>query len=172
MEEPDPTPVAPFVALVPFGASVPSLDGSTLKTLVAVLQFHARFTTLLESSLARSGLSLARFLILVTLEQSGSEGVTPAQLASAIAVSRATMTGLLDTLQKQGLAHRRRDPADGRSFQVLLSTEGAKLLRRAADEHLPEIAQWLGQLSKKERRTLRTLLESFLHAPREPSPPR
>jgi len=49
------------------------------------------------------------------------------ELAQALACSRATMTGVIDTLEKKKLVERRPNPLDRRSLLVCLTEAGAAL---------------------------------------------
>lgn len=51
------------------------------------------------------------------------------ELADALACSRATITGIVDTLEKKGLATRAPHPDDRRSMLVKLTDEGKSLLQ-------------------------------------------
>ena len=55
----------------------------------------------------------------------------PRQMQSqAIRLSRATMTGLLDTLERAGLLTRAPDPHDRRASNVKITSKGEKLLHK------------------------------------------
>lgn len=74
-------------------------------------------------------LSAARLHALVVLEVNGPQ---PAgDLARALGVSAATVTGLVDGLEKAGLAERRTDPDDGRSRIVHVTAAGVAAWRDA-----------------------------------------
>ncbi len=53
------------------------------------------------------------------------------ELARALHISQATLTGVLDRLEKRGLARRSRDGIDRRSVRVELTSEGESLLELA-----------------------------------------
>ena len=75
-----------------------------------------------------SGLTMQQFRVLLLL---GTEGpVTHGDLAQALGVGLATVTGLVDRLVSRGLAHRTTDPDDRRVRRVGLSADGAALLEQ------------------------------------------
>ena len=65
--------------------------------------------------------------------------------------SLSTMTRVLDRLEAQGLAERRTDPGDRRSFLVVLTPEGEKLSERFMDSVGVLAEEMLERLSEQER---------------------
>lgn len=75
------------------------------------------------------GLSLAGFRVLFTLWVHGSLEVR--EIARLAGVSRAAVSGVVTTLERDGLAVRQRDQADGRLATVRLTTDGDARLQSA-----------------------------------------
>ncbi|WP_295516360.1 MarR family winged helix-turn-helix transcriptional regulator [uncultured Stenotrophomonas sp.] len=91
--------------------------------------------------LAPHGLSEGRFIVLFLLHGAGGT-LPPHELAERAGVTRATVSGLLDGLQREGLLHRRHDAEDGRRLQIVLTARG----RRLAEELFNQHTQWIGGL--------------------------
>ena len=72
-----------------------------------------------------AGLTPAQFAVLNTLLE--KDAVPFKELAAAIWCTPATMTGIVDTLEKKGLVTRQANPADRRSLLVCLTPAGATL---------------------------------------------
>ena len=90
--------------------------------------------------LAPRGLS-GKFVLLFLLHgQSG--GLSPHELAERAGVTRATVTGLLDGLERDGFLRREADEVDRRRVQVLLSAKGKAIATKLFAEH----TQWIGGL--------------------------
>jgi DNA-binding MarR family transcriptional regulator len=83
---------------------------------------------------------------------------TPAELADAAGVTRATMTGLVDTLERDGFVKREPDPADRRTISVRLTPKGEKFLGELLPGHFKLISELMAPLSESERKTLVRLL--------------
>ncbi|MEU2629453.1 MarR family transcriptional regulator [Kitasatospora sp. NPDC007106] len=70
------------------------------------------------------GLSTGALDVLVRLAAEDGEGLSVGELARSGGVSSRNVTGLVDTLEGDGLVRRVRDTADRRSVRVLLTAEG------------------------------------------------
>jgi len=103
------------------------------------------------------GLSEARFVVLVTLERS-PDGLAPSVLADRAGVTRGTITGLLDGLERDGFVQRTPDPQDRRALLVCLTGPGGKLARELLGEHTRWIGGLFAGLSATERRQLSRVL--------------
>jgi DNA-binding MarR family transcriptional regulator len=69
------------------------------------------------------------------------------ELAAAEGVRSATMTGIVNGLEADGLARRRRDATDGRAVQVDATGAGRRLLQRARAQRIGLVASKLGDVS-------------------------
>ena len=84
--------------------------------------------------------------------------VSPNNIADRLIISRASVTSLLDSLEKREYARRRPHPSDRRMIWV----EPTDLGRQIADEFRPVVHQhqksWLGVLNEKEQGQLLEML--------------
>jgi len=110
-----------------------------------------------EIHFSRFGLSTGRYRLLADLEDHEGE-VLPSQLAEHLGVTRATVTGLIDTLERDGLVSRRSSSVDGRQKAVILTEQGATKLREMAQEHFARLEAMVGLLSIEERSVFLDLL--------------
>ncbi|MFC7332934.1 MarR family winged helix-turn-helix transcriptional regulator [Rhodocista pekingensis] len=102
-------------------------------------------------------LSEGKFVLLFLL-QAAEDGLSPHELAGQAGVTRGTVTGLLDGLERSGLVQREANDVDRRKLTVRLTPDGAALARRLTDEHGRWIGSLFSDLSAAERDTLRHLL--------------
>jgi DNA-binding MarR family transcriptional regulator len=125
----------------------------------------------------RHGLSNAAVNALAVIE--GAGGPLPAgEVSTRMHITTATMTTVLDTLERKGYIRRQPDPADRRRVLVDITPDAQALL----DQLLPEIQQLVtATLSPLGDRTLSVLLDgltaandALAAAPRDlpPPPPR
>lgn len=110
-------------------------------------------------------------MLLLDRENEGGVSLTPAQLAEQAGVTRATMTGLIDTLERAGMVVRRPDPVDRRQVSVELTPAGQAFLDDMLPEHFSRINTLLEPLSENERRTLVRLLGKIADRALEVFPP-
>ncbi len=161
----------------------PALEPSACEVFLHLLRTGDEAFRVIEQHFQARGLSQGRFTVLMLLcdKTCGeSHALTPAQLAEKAGVTRATMTGLIDTLERDKMVLRQPDPADRRQITVSLTPRGLAFLNDLLPEHFRRIASLLLVLSEKERRTIVRLLgkiaaraaDEFPAAPAaEPAPP-
>jgi DNA-binding MarR family transcriptional regulator len=107
--------------------------------------------------LAPHGLSEGRFVLLFLLD-AAEDGLAAHALASRAGVTRATVTGLLDGLEREGLVERQADPDDRRALRVQLTRHGKALAGALFEAHGRWIAGLFSGLNARERSTLAGLL--------------
>ena len=83
---------------------------------------------------------------LVCLRQLYNDGpLTPSRMAREVSLSQATVTGILDRLERSGLVERRRDQKDRRQISIYITSKGNELVQRAP---LPLQERFAGRLAK------------------------
>jgi DNA-binding MarR family transcriptional regulator len=140
----------------------PGLDASACYTFLQLLRTGDELLALDEQVLASHGTRHGRFnLLMILMKCTEGQAATPADLAEKTGVTRATISGLLDGLQKDGLIERRSDPQDRRLIRVHLTAAGQTFL----DKIRPAYSRWFSSivepLSEQERRQLVFLLEKI-----------
>lgn len=91
-----------------------------------------RATELYERELAQAaGLTPAKLRVLQILESREGHSATPTELAHQMGVSQATVSSLLDQLEKRELARRERSTSDRRQTHVVLTDAGSDALHVA-----------------------------------------
>ena len=107
----------------------------------------------------RVGLTGPQLLIL--REISRSVETTPGEIAREVSLSQATVTGILERMEKHKLLTRKRSESDRRRIMVRITKKGKEIHRKHRREVIPKI---LGSLSQKERKQLRTVLVKLREA--------
>lgn len=106
--------------------------------------------------LAPENLSWGGFTILFVLWVWGDRET--GQLANDCGLAKGTLTGMLGTLERSGLASRARHPEDGRRVVVHLDPRGRDLIERVFPRFNAYEAKFTGGLDADERRELARLL--------------
>jgi DNA-binding MarR family transcriptional regulator len=165
-----------YECLLEAAKKFPDLDPSACDVFLTLLRTGDEVFRVSEDNYASHHLSQGRFGVLMLLWRSSTvptpdkaddhclpDGpLTPAELADAAGVTRATMTGLIDTLERDGLAKRVRDPNDRRMMSVNLTPKGRRLLETIMPLHFRGMAEIMSPLKESERKTLVRLLNKIL----------
>jgi len=141
----------------------PDLDPSATEAYLYLLRAGNDCLEFGHEYLASHGVSSGRFTVLMLLfMRCGCEGEicrsTPAELADMAGCTRATMTGLIDTLERDSLVKRAPDEQDRRMMTVSLTPKGTALLNRMLPGHFKRLARLMSCLTETERKTLVRLL--------------
>jgi DNA-binding MarR family transcriptional regulator len=108
-------------------------------------------------------LSPSQTTALATIDRHGP--LTPSELAARERIQRPTVTRIVGLLEDRGLVQRTRDPHDGRSSLVALTSAGRDLLARGRTRKDAYLARRLRELDAQERATLQraaAILERLL----------
>lgn len=141
----------------------PDLDPSAVEAFLHLLYSGDECFRATEANFTQHNISQGRFGVLMSLlnrcRRDGEQAVlSPAELAERAGVTRATMTGLVDTLERDGLVTREPASQDRRMLAVCLTPKGRELLHALLPEHFRRIATLMKGLSESERRLLVQLL--------------
>jgi DNA-binding MarR family transcriptional regulator len=115
-------------------------DDGAARLVMTVLTTARRIDAACAELLARHDLSEGRMAALLAV--SAESGITPRLLATRLAVTSATVTGLLDRLERDGLIERRPHLTDRRTHTLVATRAGEELIA----ELVPVYAGWLRQL--------------------------
>ena len=140
-------------------AVYPETDVSAMEVFGALMGASAELLSAVNFTLARHGLSQARFRLLLRLRQAGRRGLHPRELAEKLGIERASVTSLLDGIERKGLAKRQPFEGDRRSIMVALTPKGIHFIDSLAPVRLRKIAELMSCLSVAERKTLVSLLD-------------
>lgn len=137
----------------------PQLDALAIFTMNELLRTARSMELELEKELSTHNLTMGRHVTLWCVAVLGAdEGITPAQIADQLGVTRATITGLLDALEKEKFIVRQRREDDRRKVSVFLTAKGLKKLEKVYPPHYHNITEAMQVLSKDERMQLIGLL--------------
>ncbi|MGW3151490.1 MarR family winged helix-turn-helix transcriptional regulator [Streptomyces sp. NPDC001177] len=108
-----------------------TLDGDTsaLEAAAAVRSASQAIDRLRSHGTGGRGLSTGAFDILLRLSTAAQEGLSTGELALAGGVSSRTVTGLVDTLEREQLVERVKDPSDRRSVRARITPAGHEWLQ-------------------------------------------
>jgi DNA-binding MarR family transcriptional regulator len=140
-----------------------TIDASALETLFALMRVSGDLQAALQVHFNRYKISSGRFTVLASLEFGTlADDAGPCELADHLGVTSATMTGLLDGLERDGLIARIDHPEDRRRMKVLLTTAGKRYLDQVLPDHFRRTSALMANLSAGERRQLIQLLHKVV----------
>jgi DNA-binding MarR family transcriptional regulator len=148
-------------AVAKAGAELPSVDAEAMRLVLTLHRVTSMVVYDLESSAHRpNGWSWPGFRVLFVLWLAGEmEAKTAAELSG---LSRASVSALLKTLEKDGLVARRRGEHDGRSVLISLTPAGRAAITRGFSAHNARESAWAADLTPDERATLVALLRKLM----------
>lgn len=117
---------------------------TALRTGEVVAEVEARY-------LAEHGITPGRFAVMLLLGVDEAITRKPSELAGMIGVTRATMTGLLDTLERDNFVGRAIDPSDRRSMRVESTPACRELLKKVLPGYFRLVSAIPATLTEDER---------------------
>lgn len=154
-----------FECLLRAAERYPSLQPSACEAFLHLLRTGDAVYAAEGEFLAQHGISQGRFTVLMLLNRcGGSEPSTPAELAEEAGVARATMTGLVDTLEKDGLVVRESDVNDRRTVLVRLTEKARQFMESILPDYFERVSATMQSLTESERRQLVRLLQKIQHS--------
>lgn len=154
-----------YECLIEASKLFPDLDPSACEVFLHLMRVGDEAFRVVDSHLAEHNISQGRFMVLMLLLNKMTNCPhprTPAELADLSHVTRATMTGLIDTLERDGLVTREADRTDRRMLSVTLTEKGRSLLDVILPRHFRKMAALMEPLTEPERKTLVQLLEKIM----------
>lgn len=110
------------------------------------LKVAAEINNEIEEALAQHNLSSGRYTLL-SLLQVNQKGLPPTMLAAELGVKQATISGLLNNLEKDRLITRNKNQVDARSFSINITPQGVQLLSTVVPLISPIIQKYWGKLT-------------------------
>ena len=120
-----------------------------------VLRTHAAVVPQLERALARIGLPLTWYDVLLVVNSAPGRMLTMSELGRQAVVSRERVSRVVTELVREGLVERLANPDDGRSSYAAITPAGRRRLRAAAPIYLAAVDEhFLQHLSPREADTI------------------
>ena len=105
-------------------------------------------------------LSEGKFCALIVLHQN-REGVAPSQLAAKVGVTRATISNMLQRLERDGMVDVVPAAGDGRGKVVRLTAKGISFMDTILPPHYLRVTKLMEKLTESEQKELIRLLKKL-----------
>jgi DNA-binding MarR family transcriptional regulator len=140
----------------------PGMDLEMIHVFAETMMVFHRVPIMMEGYFNRLGLSKGRFMVMIQLHSiEDPAGISISEILDTYQVSSATMTGIIDTLEGEGLIERLRCPGDRRRVHVRITGAGRSFMDSFLPRHQEYIRRFTSRLTVAERRTLLGLLEKL-----------
>lgn len=104
-------------------------------------------------------LTPSQFDVIATL--GNTDGMNMTDLAKKTLVTKGTLTGIIDRLEKKGLVTRVVPPDNRRSFTIVLTPEGEETFSTVFPAHINYLKERFNRLSTEELENTRQALEAL-----------
>jgi DNA-binding MarR family transcriptional regulator len=149
----------------------PNIDPQAVRLMDQMHHVSHSLLRIGETSLADSGLSLAKYRILMSLmmceKTEGKVDLNPSEISLRQGTSRNTISSLISDLEEEKLVNRRLDLNDRRKFNIRLTELGREKVNKHAGSHLGAIAKIFGVLTAEEQEKLSRLLSKLERSARD-----
>ena len=128
-----------------------NIDASSLELFLSLFDISKKMNHVMERYFAGRGLSEGKFKILMLLFDAKDHSLSPTELAKQSNVTKATITGLLDGLVRDGFVSRTHQNKDKRKISIELTKEGKEQLKQFLPGHFSKISAVMENYSDEEK---------------------
>lgn len=137
-------------------ASQAAVSEPSLATVRSLVRAYQAFSSYSETFVRQYDLTSAQFDVIATL--GNTQGLSMGEIGEKTLITKGTLTGVVDRLERKGLVTRETPPENRRSVIVQLTATGQQLFEQVFPAHVNDIKQHLEVLDTSEMELLRVLL--------------
>lgn len=160
--------------IVACSSRYPDMNPDAIAAFMYILRAGDEVFRAVSRTFRERNISQGRIMLMVHLldkENDSALEMSHAELADQLCVTRATVSGLVDGLVKDGLARRRPSSTDRRVSKVSLTEDGFSLLEEVLPKHYQLINRLMDVFDPKELRTMGKLMNKLVDHIAEVDPP-
>jgi len=139
----------------------PQIDAQALEAYLTFRTLNSEMDILLDEFFSNYGLSAGRF-ILMSMLRSSKDGMMPSELAQRVGVTQATISGLINNLEKAGLANRQTHQQDGRAFVIRLTEKGTELIDKLSPQFFTRVKTMMSNIDPSQQEQLANISRKLL----------
>ena len=140
---------------------IPEINPAAVIAMLGIKQAAENIQSSIMDVLTREyRLSEGKFCTLIVLHQN-LEGIAPSMLASKVGVTKATVSVMLQRMEREELVHIRSDEQDGRGKIVMLTEKGRRFMDDILPAHYLRVTELMGKLTEEEQGELGRLLKKL-----------
>lgn len=137
-----------------FAERYENLDSPSVTHFLNILRIGTELAESLDHFLAKHGLLQGRWWVLILLMREDDLTCTPSELAEKAGVSRATMSGLINGLLRDGLVARQEVNEDRRSYSIRLTVAGQDKLDEVMPDYYPRVKKMMNSIPEQQRQDM------------------
>jgi DNA-binding MarR family transcriptional regulator len=118
-----------------------------------------RLNKITKESIMPYKLTTSQFFLLIALYE--ENGILISKLAEKVALDKATLTGIIDRLERDGFVERRDDPKDRRAIRVYLTPKAESLREELLEIYHRNNSRFLSVLSEEEREVFERVVQKL-----------
>lgn len=138
------------------------LKPSFLPTMRELAATYQAFSSYADAHIRQLGLTTCQFDVIATL--GNTQGMTMTELAEKTLVTKGTLTGVVDRMERKNLVYRQVVESDRRSFLIVLTPEGEEMFNRVFPVHIAHLKERFDRLDPSELELLQVLLARLRNA--------
>lgn len=151
-------PEPPPTVLALFHQRLGAHELQTMRALFALRRTAQQVDNAVTDWLSDVGGSIARFQVMSILWASENAGVPHKEIVATLGVTRATVSGLITGLERDGLVQSVVDPVDRRNQNASLTSKARAMMDGALEVNVARLQTAFGALSDQEMTTFTDLL--------------
>jgi DNA-binding MarR family transcriptional regulator len=136
----------------------PEVDPRAVEAFLWLLRTATDTLAAFECFLKHFGMSQGKFTVMMLLNRQPEQGVNPSELADRAGVTRATMTGLLEGLEREKMITRSHDRQDRRRAVVKMTASARSFMDRLLPDYYTKIHELMTDMTEEDKRQLTRLL--------------
>jgi MarR family 2-MHQ and catechol resistance regulon transcriptional repressor len=140
------------------GRKYPEFNWPSVETLLNLIYTYDVVIAHTARKINAHGITRAGFSVLMILSRSQFKACKQNEISQLMLVSRANITGLVDSLAHQGLVERTSDPHDRRVNMIKILPKGEKLLEGLLPGYYKYIQEIYSVFNLKEKKDFNDLL--------------
>lgn len=140
----------------------PEINVNAVETCWLLLDSAFKIIKTLGVNFSKYNVSDGKFSILIQLYLKDDYMATPSELSANAKVTKSTITGLLDGLEKDNIIERRNHKTDRRMVLIKLTNKGINLMNEIIPIHFNLLSELFESLGANNINALRALLETLI----------
>jgi len=142
------------------------IDIDSMESLFLYMRTAAKYFSVAEKRFNKLNISKGKFNVLIVLfresNKENSNTLSLSEIADSVWVTKSTITGLIDGLEKDGFVERDfSNKEDRRRIKVKLTDKGIEFLNSMLPSHFQFISSFLKGFTKKEKENFKKSLNKL-----------